>query len=133
MMVPAYGGQDIRLHVAACRPHSPRLTQPPPPRQAFHTRKLHETGVALIPGSFYQDKAPSSGRGRRRSSAGVLVPLRGNVAKRRKCNPVPARHRRAPSSGAAPEGGATEFTRRGTSTPAGHPDQPSTKAMVKPS
>ncbi len=32
-----------------------------------------------------------------------------NVAKRRKCNPIPARHRRAASLGAAPAGRATEF------------------------
>ena len=50
--------------------------------------------------------------------------LRGNVAKRRQCNPVIAPHRGAPSSGAAREACATQFPRR-------HPDSPPPDRSVR--
>ena len=61
-------------------------------------------------------------------------PLRECARSARKCNPIPARHRRAASSGAAREACATEFTGRGihASLPHTYRSQVRTIALAKP-
>jgi hypothetical protein len=65
------------------------------------------------------DRTLLRSRGARSWGGSPVVSWR-NVAKRRKCNPVPARHRRAPISGAAPEGCATQFRNEATGLPPSH-------------